>query len=145
MKQKNKELLSIVFLYLLSGYFFFKASEFRGDAGLFPRLLSGTVAFLNTIHLVTVLTRNVEKKKSKEDRELRKLLIIIFLSILYILLIKPLGFVISSLVFLLSTVYLLDVKKKKMGVIIAIITIALIYIAFALILKVKVPMGIFRM
>lgn len=144
MKQRNKEILSVVFLYLLSGYFFFKASEFRGDAGLFPRLLSGAVAILNTIHLITVLTTNVENSRNKEDRESRKLLIIIFLSILYILLIKPLGFVVSSLVFLISTVYLLDVKNKKMGMAIAIITIALIYIAFGIILKVKIPMGIFR-
>lgn len=143
MTKKNKELISIVFMYVICGFFFFGAGDFKGDAGLFPKLLSGLVAFLNTINLFIVFKNGVPEKKRKEERTNRKLLIITLLCVIYVVIIGYLGFIIASIMFLLASFYLLDVENKKRAVMVALLTVALIYICFSILLQVRVPIGIF--
>lgn len=67
---------------------------------------------------------------------------IIVLSILYVVLIKPLGFVISTFLFLAASMKLLEVKNKKLAVLVPFITAAIIYVVFKILLKVQIPVGI---
>lgn len=139
---RKKEFASIIFLFAVSIFFFLGAKGMEGDSGLFPKILSGLIFVLTCVELGVVLTNRTKESKKKEDRSLRKLLFIIVLSILYVVLIKPLGFVVSTFLFLTGSMILLEVKNKKIAVLVPIITVALIYFVFKILLKVQIPVGI---
>lgn len=139
---RKKEFASIIFLFAVSIFFFLGAKGMKGDSGLFPKILSGLIFVLTCVELGVVLTNRTKESKKKEERSLRKLLFIIVLSILYVVLIKPLGFVVSTFLFLTGSMILLEVKNKKIAVLVPIITVALIYFVFKILLKVQIPVGI---
>lgn len=139
---RKKEFASIIFLFAVSIFFFLGAKGMEGDSGLFPKILSGLIFVLTCVELGVVLTNRTKESKKKEERSLRKLLFIIVLSILYVVLIKPLGFVVSTFLFLTGSMILLEVKNKKIAVLVPIITVALIYFVFKILLKVQIPVGI---
>lgn len=110
---RKKEFASIIFLFVVSIFFFLGAKGMEGDSGLFPKILSGLIFVLTCVELGEVLTNRIKESKKKEERSPRKLMYIIVLSILYVVLIKPLGFVISTFLFLAASMKLLEVKNKK--------------------------------
>ena len=138
---RKKEFASIIFLFAVSIFFFLGAKGMEGDSGLFPKILSGLIFVLTFVELGVVLTNRTKESKKKEERSLRKLLFIIVLSILYVVLIKPLGFVVSTFLFLTGSMILLEVKNKKIAVLVPIITVVLIYFVFKILLKVQIPVG----
>ena len=140
---KTKDILSTIFLYIVSIIFFIIAQNMKGDAGLFPKLLSGLIFILNSIQLFFIIVKNTLSSKSKEDLSIKKLIIIMLLCSLYVLLLKYLGFIISSILFLISSVFLLEVENKKLGIFIGICTVIVIYICFGIFLRVQIPVGIF--
>ena len=132
-----------LYFYLLFQYsFFLGAKGMEGDSGLFPKILSGLIFVLTCVELGEVLTNRIKESKKKEERSPRKLMYIIVLSILYVVLIKPLGFVISTFLFLAASMKLLEVKNKKLAVLVPFITAAIIYVVFKILLKVQIPVGI---
>lgn len=138
---RKKEFASIIFLFAVSIFFFLGAKGMEGDSGLFPKILSGLIFVLTCVELGVVLTNRTKESKKKEERSLRKLLFIIVLSILYVVLIKPLGFVVSTFLFLTGSMILLEVKNKKIAISVPFITVALIYVVFKILLKVQIPVG----
>ena len=139
---RKKEFASIIFLFAVSIFFFLGAKGMEGDSGLFPKILSGLIFVLTCVELGVVLTNRTKESKKKEERSPRKLLFIIVLSILYVVLIKPLGFVVSTFLFLTGSMILLEVKNKKIAISVPFITVALIYVVFKILLKVQIPVGI---
>ena len=139
---RKKEFASIIFLFAVSIFFFLGAKGMEGDSGLFPKILSGLIFVLTCVELGVVLTNRTKESKKKEERSPKKLLFIIMLSILYVVLIKPLGFVVSTFLFLTGSMVLLEVKNKKIAVLIPFITVAIIYVVFKVLLKVQIPVGI---
>ena len=139
---RKKEFASIIFLFAVSIFFFLGAKGMEGDSGLFPKILSGFIFVLTCVELGVVLTNRTKESKKKEERSPRKLLFIIVLSILYVVLIKPLGFVVSTFLFLTGSMILLEVKNKKIAISVPFITVALIYVVFKILLKVQIPVGI---
>lgn len=139
---RKKEFASIIFLFVVSIFFFLGAKGMEGDSGLFPKILSGLIFVLTCVELGEVLTNRIKESKKKEERSARKLMYIIVLSILYVVLIKPLGFVISTFLFLAASMKLLEVKNKKLAVLVPFITAAIIYVVFKILLKVQIPVGI---
>lgn len=139
---RKKGFASIIFLFVVSIFFFLGAKGMEGDSGLFPKILSGLIFVLTCVELGEVLTNRIKESKKKEERSPRKLMYIIVLSILYVVLIKPLGFVISTFLFLAASMKLLEVKNKKLAVLVPFITAAIIYVVFKILLKVQIPVGI---
>lgn len=138
---RKKEFASIIFLFVVSIFFFLGARGMEGDSGLFPKILSGLIFVLTCVELGEVLTNRIKESKKKEERSPRKLIYIIGLSILYVVLIKPLGFVVSTFLFLAGSMKLLEVKNKKLAVLVPFITATIIYVVFKILLKVQIPVG----
>lgn len=140
--RKSKEIISIIVIYITAFLFIFQSLSFKGDAALFPQILSVLILVLNTIQLIKVITGNLIKVKKKEDLDSKKLLLILVASIVYVLSLQVLGFVISSLIYLILAMYLLRVENKKAIVVISVLTIVVIYLSFGILLKVPIPKGI---
>lgn len=140
---KKNQLISIVVIYMIIAIFFLQSFSLKQDAGFFPRILSVIIGILNTLELIKVLkNEEVISKKKKEEIEPKKLYWILGLSTLYVVGLKPLGFIISSLLYLMFTMHILDVKSKKVIVIISVLAVLTIYVSFGVLLKVPMPKGI---
>lgn len=142
-QSRRNQLISVAVIYLVVIIFFVQSFSLKQDAGFFPRILSVCIGILNTIELLKILKGNqVVSKKKKEEVELKKLYAILGVSTLYILGLKPLGFIVSSLVYLMIMMHLLNVKSKKVVVLASVATVLIIYVSFGVLLKVPMPKGI---
>lgn len=140
---KKNQLISIVVIYIVIAIFFVQSLSLKQDAGFFPRILSVCIGILNTIELIKILKEEpVVSKKKKEEIEPKKLYWILGLSSLYVVGLKPLGFIISTLLYLTITMNVLNVKSKKVILLTSVLTVAVIYVSFGVLLKVPMPKGI---
>ena len=136
---KNKEIYSIVFIYIVAITFFKQSINMRADAGLFPKFLSLLTIILNSLYLLNIIKEKV--KKEKEEISIKKFYIMLIISILYIIFIRLIGFILSSLIFLIVSMKLLEVKNNKKIILIAISTVFIIYVCFSIFLNVPMPTG----
>lgn len=142
-QSRRNQLISVVVIYLVVILFFVQSFSLKQDAGFFPRILSICIGVLNTIELFKLLkgTQAISKKK-KEEVEAKKLYAVLGISTLYILGLKPLGFIIASLAYLIVMMPLLNVKNKKVVILASVATVLVIYVSFGVLLKVPMPKGI---
>lgn len=138
---KNKEIFIIIFIYVVVILFFQQSLGMREDAGTFPRLLSVIIFILNTIYTINFLRGKVKIIKNKEELSILKFYKILVASLVYVILLKLIGFVISSLIFLIGSMKILEVKNFKLNIVISILTIVIIYVCFGLLLNVPMPTG----
>jgi len=121
-------------------------------------LLVRNVIFLIIILLIFVLIDEIKIKKITSEKRLEKEIIInkislstetkkniFFIAFLFIYLfsIKFLGFLISTVLFLIITMYFLGIRNKKILFLFPIIFIIIIFLFFNLWLMVPLPVGIF--
>ena len=138
---KNKEIYSIVFIYIVAITFFKQSINMRADAGLFPKFLSLLTIILNSLYLLNIIKEKVKLKKEKEEISIKKFYIMLIISILYIIFIRLIGFILSSLIFLIVSMKLLELKNNKKIILIAISTVFIIYVCFSIFLNVPMPTG----
>lgn len=139
---KNKDIYAIIFIYIIVALFYHQSQGMKEDAGLFPSFLSILIFILNTLYLFNISRTEIkEVQKNKDEISFKKLYIMIGLSIFYIGLLKVLGFTIASFIFLIISMKLLEVNNNKLVIISSLLIVIIIYICFAILLNVPMPMG----
>lgn len=141
MKKTNK-FMAIIMIYIVSSIFFVQSFSMVKDAGLFPRLISGILIFLNTLYAVEVYKEKEVTKKKKDEMDSNKLIGIILLSGAYVILVKFLGYIITTIFYLPVSMNYLGIISKKIITIATILTVAIIYFCFVIVLNVPIPRGI---
>lgn len=148
-------IISFVFI-ILSVFMLISSSQFTsgfnqeslGAAG-FPRLIAIIILILAIINLIKGL-RNNSKSTNMTIKEIfneyKFVIILLTIFFVYIVLMKYIGFVLSTMIFLLSSQWILSNKSKKNIPIIIIITLLIslgAYFFFTSYLTVVFPAGIF--
>ena len=140
------------FLTLLAAYVLITASSFKGESKVFPLF----VAALLLVASVVVVYGGVKKTQKirgsadpeleqtmKEDAAERQMALVSFLFCVgYVLLIVPLGFFLSTTVFLVTYMLYLGVRKWKTIVAVALCTDIVLYFLFVSQMRVMLPKGI---
>lgn len=139
MKKYIDEYLPIAFLYALSAYFLTDTEDFTEASLMYPRGLAWILLALTTLLLVNTLMKKVKLPAKKDEIVPFKLGVILIASTLYVLIVPLLGFVVSSLIFCIATATLLGYRRKGVMGVAALVTVALIYCSFKVILKVPLP------
>ncbi|PSM52561.1 tripartite tricarboxylate transport protein TctABC, membrane-spanning subunit TctB [Campylobacter blaseri] len=88
------------------------------------------------------LIKNIFSKKDEKiviAKNIKKFSILIILLIGYVCIMGYLGFIISSLIFLISTMWLMGYKKIIQILITSSIIVAFVYILFSVIFKIPLP------
>ena len=146
-----KDLIPSVFLYLLSAYFWIKSYALPIESGKFPRMVAILLTVLVTIHTIQILIKGFKEGKNAENKEnhgkddefiLNRLLFSLGTSVIYVFVINIIGFLLATPIYLVSTMLLLGVNNKKNIAIATMISVALIYVGFKVLLNVPVPQGI---
>ncbi len=108
-------------------------------AAFMPRLYSILLIFLGLILVMQAIRDNKEKKEAKSN--VKYALISMFIVIVYVLFIPPLGFYISTFLFTFIFLLFSKVRNKIVLVSVPVGTVLFIYICFDKILKVAIPAG----
>ncbi|MBF4694691.1 tripartite tricarboxylate transporter TctB family protein [Fusibacter ferrireducens] len=140
------QIIASIVLFIVSGYFFIASNSLPEASAVFPKFVSGTLIILTAIYLFqSIMQMKKDREKPKQEVSklvLKKWLYTFIASISYIALLNILGFYLMTPIYLLSLMFLLGVKDKKLAFGVALGSTLIIYIGFSLLLSVPVPMGI---
>jgi putative tricarboxylic transport membrane protein len=131
---KDRDVISggLLILCGLAGYFFAYQLENLAVAGLsaafFPSFLFTVLVICGLILIKQGLKR--EKKIAFPNLHLAKLLPVVGILVVYVLLMEYLGFIISTIVFLLSSLYVFGERRKKMLAVVPVMTAVIVYFLF---------------
>jgi putative tricarboxylic transport membrane protein len=148
----RKRNLIVSFVFMAFGIFLFIESMsikqmMKNDvgSGFFPKIIAGAIIVMSLIRLIVTLSEPVgEKKKSNSDMAGGWLSIL--LVGIYVATFKPVGFIVSTIIYLFLQMLVLTPKDKRnipQLAIIAIIAPLFIYVMFVYALNTPLPKGIF--
>ncbi len=156
MTKKNSDIIAgIVFfafaglLYIASGFMPTRTGGIAAlNTGFYPRILAILLAVLSVLMVIEALrTQNTMKVQSWWNSRTAFLMFLVTLVmlILYVFIMKTLGFATASFVFITSLMWMLTDKQGRKPVLILGVSMgitAIIYIIFKMILSIPFPQGL---
>jgi hypothetical protein len=141
------DIILVAAMFVFFAIIFFQALLLSKTAGLVPKLMSGVGMALCAIQMVADFRKrklelsgeaSVEEEKPAQLKWYYMLLILIaYIAGLYFI-----GFIPSALLFLLITPYIMQQKKIKLNIIVAIVATIVLYYVFVEIFYVRLPDGL---
>ena len=139
---KKNALLEGIILLILSIIFTGESLKLRGEEALalspalFPLIISISILILS---IILIFKSFRERELLKKRDNIKPLLLIIGVSFLYLFLLPRLHFIVSSILYLLSFLFILGERRWKLILPISLITPLLIYFIFGNLLDVLLP------
>lgn len=138
---RKVDLLLGFILVAISGIFYFMISKLPSKATLYPIFVTSLLLFLTLIHLaITYFNKTDEESNAFKGLELKQLLFVLGTSGLYVAMITLVGYITSTIIYILATLLGLKVSKKN-SALISVGFAAFIYVLFKILLKVPLPKG----
>lgn len=138
--RKLNLILSIILL-IVCGFFYSMTFKLPAEARIYPIFVNTLFMILSLTFLVkSYLNKDSEEAKNFKNIELKQLIFILVTGGIYIVLINILGYIISTILYVLVALIGLQVSKKN-SVLITIGFCLFIYVLFKLLLKVPLPDG----
>lgn len=121
--------------------FYFMISKLPDKATLYPLFVTSILLFLTLIHLiVTYRNKSREESNAFKGLYLKQLFFVLGISGLYIAMINILGYVVSTVLYILISLIVLKTEKVK-SIMLSAGTAAFIFILFKILLRVPLPKG----
>ena len=139
------DMVTGISLMLLSAYWFFQANkmiklEFGLGPGAYPKVVSTGLFFLGLILIVQSIIKGLPKPEFKIDRKaMLRLVIFVAITIVYVQLMKPLGFLLTTPPYLFFGCWFFGYKRRAVAAITSIGLTAAIYVVFRMIFLVILP------
>ena len=142
MKSKKKNLVLGLLLILICLIFYLMIFQLRSDVRLYPLFTTTIVLVFSIILLIQNHFTQLEEEEEEEIEEIdiKQLLFVIVTSGVYVGLMNIVGYVVSTLVYLLVMLFGLKLEKKK-AILIGVGFTIFIYVLFKVALKVPLPKG----
>lgn len=138
---KKLDLLLGLILVAIVGVFYFMISKLPAKATLYPIFVTSLLLFLTIIHLViTYNKKDTTESTVFKDIQLKQLLFVLGASGLYVAIINIIGYITSTIVYILVVLLGLKVRKET-SIVISVVFAALIFILFKVLLRVPLPKG----
>ena len=146
MKMKKSDIGVVAFMYAVCAFFYVYMQELPKDSQTYPRFTILLLFGLTTLYLVTMIVNAVKHGteagfEAFKDFVPGQFFFCLAMVILYLLGIKYLGFFVSTVIFMAAIMAFLKVPWKY-TVIAIVAMVVLLYLAFVVFLKVKLPAGI---
>ena len=146
MKMQKSDIGVVAAFYAISAFFYAQTVKLKASIQTYPKFIVFILFGLTTLYLIQMIVNAkrygvAEKNESFKDFQPKQFFVFLLLTVLYLLAVHYIGFYVSTLVFLVAS--LLFLKVKPIPTAIATVAILLlVYLAFTLFLKVKLPRGI---
>lgn len=159
MKKQDKTdllsaLLAIVFggaIYFLSGSIVIKGKEGDINSAFLPKLIAGLMVLLGVLLLIGALRKiksSAQAQQEKSDSSLLPAAISFANLIVYVLIFKPVGFLVSTVIYLTLQMYIMSPDRKPsiktlgFWVALAVVVAVAIYFVFTKGFALPLPSGI---
>lgn len=154
-KKKHEDfIIGIIFMILSIGYFilskFLPASKLMKIGPSFmPSVIACCIFILSILQIINgykVLKINKEEKKEEFTPEYKRVLATIIAFAFYVLLLEPIGFLITTFIYLVIQMYILSTHEQRRPIIfilISLITTVVVYYGFKNGFSIMIPAGIF--
>ncbi|GAF14207.1 tricarboxylate transport protein TctB [Bacillus sp. JCM 19045] len=133
-------LFFLAIAYLLASWLLPKYEYILIDADIFPLILGGLLALFSTILFFSKDEEGAKIYIAKSD--LKVIVPVVLLLFLYILLLEPIGFVITTMCFIFICSFILGYRKHLTNGIVAILFPLAFYLLFTRYLMIALPSGI---
>ncbi|MGR3481442.1 tripartite tricarboxylate transporter TctB family protein [Salipiger marinus] len=147
-KRRPGELLFTVFLVLFSGVLLWNAFGISGFEALSgPGAVPMATAAVMLVSALVVLVRTLPLPRTTDETVMRDILpplaiVIVLLLVAYGLLLRPLGFLPTSALFLIAAIKILSRRGWGFTVAVSLGSLVLIYLVFRIVFSVLMPAGI---
>lgn len=133
-------------LIIISILFIYMSTEFAEEARVFPLIF----LIINIVFSVFIIFKSSKRKSFDDDDDeetislflLKKPIFLFLGTIVYTLLITWIGFLLSTIIFLLSFIYINKYRSHKVVFLTTILTLVFVYLVFVYELNVPLPSGI---
>ena len=139
-----KDTISAIVIFLFSLAAFILAKDFGGGADLFPR---GTAAIMMIVSAIIFLRavfwpRLIPEGMPRMERsDAWRTGISVVLTILYVALLVPVGFITASIVYIVAISYILGLRNHMAICLTAVIFVGLLYYLFVVVFHTPLPTG----
>ena len=147
MKMKKTDIGVVVFMYAICAYWYSETIKLKADSQTYPRFTIILLFGLTTLYLLQMLVNakkhGVESGVDKVFKDFKPVQFFVCLAavVVYLVLVKTLGFYVSTVIFM--TVVMLYLKVPVLHTVIAVVALnVLVYVAFSQLLGVKLPTGL---
>ena len=136
----------VAVFYAICAFFYAQTMKLSADSQTYPRFIIIVLFGLTTLYLLQMLFRAKKFGTENSNGEFKDFQPVQFfgcaiLTLLYLLGVHFIGFYVSTIVFMAATLFFLKVKPLQIGIA-TVAIILLVYVAFTLFLKVKLPSGL---
>jgi putative tricarboxylic transport membrane protein len=143
-----EDLLIAVVTYVVSIYFFVASFKLPAMSGSYPRYIALVVILLNTLSVVKSLPRPGKTERtnivpdSLDPNGLKHAVYMLVATGVYVGLMSVVGFFVMTALFLLTTLWIFNVRKPSTLIFVTVFMLSFIFIGFKLIFGVPIPQGI---
>ena len=147
MKMKMTDIGVVVFMYAICGFFYYHMTQLQANSQTYPRFTIVLLFGLTTLYLLQMVMNARKHGVTSGVSEvfdgfmIAQFFICLALSIVYLVMMKYLGFFVATIVFMVAVLAYLRVPKVHAAVAVVAINL-LVYLAFVQFLGVKLPAGL---
>lgn len=136
---------------LLCAYVWISSASFPKDAIMiigpefFPRVMATGMGIASTVLLVHTLFighAGEAKPINFKDPGIRRAVVVFLSAVIYAFLLETLGFIISTILFMMFIMYMLQFRTYGKMLLASVATVAVIIFAFQIMLQIQLPPGI---
>lgn len=136
---------------VLCAYIWISSAAFPRDAIMvigpefFPRVMAtgmGIASVALLIHTLWIGHAGEAKPINFKDPGIRRAIIVFVAAVLYAMLLEPLGFVITTILFMIFMMYMLRFRSYGLMFLASIATVCIVIFAFQIMLQIQLPPGI---
>ena len=144
---KKTDIGVVAFMYAICGLFYYMLGDLKKSAQTYPKFIIILLFLLTTLYLINMLIGAKKNGVTSGVKEIfdgflpKQFFIVFILIIVYLALNYIVGFYIATVIFMAACLLFLKVPKWQIAIAIVAI-IGLVYCAFTLFLKVKLPVGL---
>ena len=144
---KKSDIGVVVFIYAIVLLFYAMTLDLPPEVQIYPTCLIAGLALLNTLYLVLALKKSRKAGFINDLPEVfegfvkSQFFMVLTGCILYLVLMYVLGFYLSSVIFLVTVLYLLKVSVRSILMTVVVLGV-IIYLVFSRFLHVPLPVGI---
>ncbi len=123
-------------------FFYAASSSLPEEAGYYPKFVGMLSILLATIYLIQTAKNENNEKSTFAGINWNQLLLVLGLSLVYTVLMKPVGYFMSTFIYLVISLIGLRISPKN-AILVAFGTGIFMFIVFRTFLSVPLPMGMF--
>jgi len=139
---KKIEIRFGLFMLAVAVFYFAIASSLPTEAGYYPKFVGMLTLLLATVYLIQTAKNENNKKSPFAGINWNQMLLILGLSLVYVVLMKPVGYFASTAIYLVISLIGLKISPKN-ALMVAVGTGLFMFVIFRTFLSVPLPMGIF--